>query len=969
MSLDTPRASLESDAPASDAGPEGDRPADRPSDLPGVPREVEGTVRFTLDGRDVAAAPGETIWDVARREGTTIPHLCHRPEPGYRPDGNCRACVVEVEGERVLAASCVRRPSEGMVVRTGGARAEGARRMVFELLASDMPARHEGPDPDAPFWAQAEAAGLGAPRYPGSRPGAGGAVPVDSVFHDASHPSIAVNLDACIACGLCERACREVQVNDVIGMAHRGAEAVPVFDQGDPMGLSSCVACGECVQACPTGALMERTLMDATATRREVVPERVEPSLCPFCGVGCQTEVSLVGDAIVKVDGRQGPANRGRLCVKGRFGMDYAMSPERLTVPLVRRDGAAKDPAMRLAFGEIGEVFREATWEEALDRAAGGLTAVRDAHGGAAIAGFGSAKGTNEEAYLFQKLIRQGFGTNNVDHCTRLCHASSVAALMEGVGSGAVSAPFTAADESDCIVVIGARPEQNHPVAATYLKQAAKRGAKLIVMDPRRQGLMRHATHPVVFEPGRDVAMLNAMLHVIVEEGLHDERYVQAHVDGFDALREKVADFSPEAMEPVCGVPAETLRDAARTYAQAERAIIFWGMGISQHVHGTDNARCLIALALVTGHVGRPGTGLHPLRGQNNVQGASDAGLIPIVYPDYRPVTDPDVRRRYEDAWGRSLDPARGMTVVEIVNAAARGEIKAMYVQGENPAMSDPDQRHARAALAALDHLVVQDIFLTETAWQADVVLPASAQPEKPGTYTNSNRQVQIAMPVRRPPGEARQDWKIIVEMARRCGLAWDYGSVGEVYDEMASHMSSLDGIDWAMLEREGSATYPLVGGVGQDIIFRDGFPTADGRARLVPAGLVPPDELPDDEFPMVLTTGRMLEHWHTGAMTRRATALDAQEPEAVVSMHPRDIGCMGLERGQRVTVETRRGAITLTLRADRDVTQGMLFMPFCFEEAAANVLTNPELDPYGKIPEFKFAAARIRPAEAMAAE
>lgn len=943
-------------------------------------------ITFTLDGREVTALGSETIWQVARREGTTIPHLCWRDAPGYRADGNCRACVVEIEGERTLAASCARRPAPGMVVRTASERARASRRLVFELLASDMPSREAGPDPDAAFWAQAEAAGFReAPRYPSARPGAGGAIPVGSVFHDASHPSIAVNLDACIACGLCERACREVQVNDVIGMAHRGLEALPVFDQGDPMGLSTCVACGECVQACPTGALMERTLMDETATRRAVTAERVEPSVCPFCGVGCQTEVHLVGDAIVKVDGREGPANRARLCVKGRFGMDYAMSPERLTKPLIRREGAPKDPEQRLTWATMGEVFREATWEEALDMAAGGLARARDAHGGGSVAGFGSAKGTNEEAYLFQKLIRQGFGTNNVDHCTRLCHASSVAALIEGVGSGAVSAPFTAAEEADCILVIGARPEQNHPVAATFLKQAAQRGATLIVMDPRRQGLMRHATHPVVFAPGRDVALLNAMLHTIIEEGLHDRQYIQAHVEGFEALKAKVRDFSPEAMAPVCGVPPETIRAVARAFAQAQRAIVFWGMGVSQHVHGTDNARCLIALALVTGQIGRPGTGLHPLRGQNNVQGASDAGLIPMMLPDYQLVEDADVRARFEDAWGRALDPARGLTVVEIIDAALRGEVRAMYVQGENPAMSDPDQRHAREALAALDHLVVQDIFLTETAWLADVVLPATAQPEKAGTYTNSNRQVQIAFPVRRPPGEARPDWRLIEAIAQRVGLPWDYASVEQIYAEMASHMPSLRGITWARLAREGSVTYPLEGAAaggsadgglgdagdaaedgrlaeapGREILFGEGFPTPDGRARLVPAGLVPPDELPDADYPLVLTTGRLLEHWHTGAMTRRASALDAQEPEATVSMHPRDIRSMGLRRGARVRVETRRGAVSLLLRADREVSEGMIFIPFCFEEAAANLLTNPQLDPWGKIPEFKFCAARV---------
>ena len=732
------------------------------------------------------------------------------------------------------------------------------------------------------------------------------------------------------------------------------------------MGISSCVGCGECVQACPTGALMEKSLLDFTATKRdpEVKADRVVDGLCPFCGVGCLTSVHMKGNDIIKVDGRGGVANRGKLCIKGRFGMDYVMSPERLTKPMVRRDDAPNHAGLQLTLEDMPKYFREVSWEEALERAASGFSKIMKEKSGQALCAFGSAKGSNEEAYLLQKLVRQGFGTNNIDHCTRLCHASSVAALMEGIGSGAVSAPFTAADDSDCIIVIGARPEQNHPVAATYLKQAAKRGASLIVMDPRTQGLMRHATHSVVFKPGRDVAMTNAMLHVIIEEKLYDAQYIQANVDGFEALKEKVKDFSPEAMEPVSGVDADLLRDVARTYATSERAIIFWGMGVSQHVHGTDNVRGLIALSLITGHIGRPGTGIHPLRGQNNVQGTSDAGLIPMVYPNYQPVEDPDIRAKFEDLWGRPLDPANGLTVVEIMDAICDGSINGMYCQGENPAMSDPDQNHARTALSSLDHLVVQDIFFTETAWFADVILPASAHPEKAGTFTNSNRQVQLNFPARVPPGEARQDWKLIMDVANRIGCGWTYESVADIYREMASVMKSFDNISWERLEREGTVCYPAKteDGPGDEIIFYDGFPTASGKAKIVPTDLVAPAELPDEEFPMVLTTGRMLEHWHTGAMTRRATHLNAQEPEAVVSMHPRDIGRQGLTRGQQVRVQTRRGEVTLTLRADRDVTQGMLFIPFCFVEAPANFLTNPQLDPFGKIPEFKFSAARISP-------
>jgi len=919
-------------------------------------------IRFTLDGDEVTAGPDETIWQAAKRAGVEIPHLCWLDAPGYRADGNCRACMVEVEGERTLAASCVRKPKDGMSVNTASERAAKARKMVFELLAADQPPQVRHPDPDSKFWKWARELGVEGSRLPAR----------EGFTPDPSHAAIAVNLDACIQCNLCVRACREVQVNDVIGMALRGHEAKPVFDFDDPMGKSTCVACGECVQACPTGALYEKSLMDEQAQTRAVWPDETVDSVCPYCGVGCETSVSVKDNQIVQVDGREGPANENRLCVKGRFGFDYIRHPERLTTPLMRREDAPKRGDLRINAANLWDIFREATWDEALERAAGGLRDIRDTHGGEALAGFGSAKGSNEEAYLFQKLVRTGFGTNNVDHCTRLCHASSVAALIEGIGSGGVTAPFTAVEDADCFIVIGARPEQNHPVAATYLKQAAKRGAKVIVIDPRGQELMRHASHPVRFKPGTDVALLNAMLHVIIDEQLYDEQYIQAHASGFEALKEKVADFSPEAMAPVCGVEAEYIREIARTYARAERSLIFWGMGISQHVHGTDNSRCLIALALTTGHVGRPGTGLHPLRGQNNVQGASDAGLIPMVFPDYQSVEDADVRRRYEDAWGQPLDPNRGLTVVEIMDAIHERQVRGMYILGENPAMSDPDQTHARAALATLDHLVVQDLFLTETAWHADVVLPASAHAEKLGTYTNTNRQVQLGRPAVAPPGDARQDWQLICEIARRMGLDWDYAGVPEVYEEMRALMPSLANIPWSRIEREGSVTYPADAEdePGREILFGEGFPTKDGRARIVPADLLPPDELPDQEYPMVLTTGRLLEHWHTGAMTRRAGRLNDLEPEPVASMHPREIERLGASPGEPIRVETRRGTIDLTLRADRDVSAGMVFIPFCFGEAPANLLTNPQLDPFGKIPEFKFCAARVsRLAQAQAAE
>ncbi len=916
-------------------------------------------ITFELDGVSVEAEAGETIWQVAKRQGTDIPHLCWKDAPGYRSDGNCRACMVEIEGERTLAASCIRTPGEGMKVTSQSDRASAARKMVVELLAADQPAKADAHDDLSTFWKWADVQEVSASRFPARTAPA----------PDPSHPAMRVNLDACIHCNLCVRACREVQVNDVIGLAYRGAHSKIVFDFDDPMGASTCVACGECVQACPTGALMPSSIVDQHGRGSRKADREVD-SVCPYCGVGCQITYKIRDNEIAYVEGTGGPANENRLCVKGRFGFDYVSNPERLTVPLIRKDGVAKSPQPDMDPANPLENFREATWEEALDFAASGLKRIRDENGRKALAGFGSAKCSNEEAYLFQKLVRTGFGSNNVDHCTRLCHASSVAALMETIGSGAVTAPFTAVRDSDVIIVIGASPTNNHPVAATYFKQAAKAGATLIIMDPRSHALKKYATHMLQFKPGGDVSLLNAMMHVICEEGLYDAQYVQAHTDGFDKLKEHLKKFTPEAMASVCGIEPDVIRTVARKYAKANAAIVFWGMGVSQHVHGTDNARCLISLALMTGQIGRKGTGLHPLRGQNNVQGASDAGLIPLVYPDYARVGEDANRLKFEKLWETELDPEPGLTVVEIIDAIYDGDINGMYVLGENPAMSDPDANHAREALAKLDHLVVQDIFLTETAMFADVVLPATAWPEKDGTVSNTNRQVQMGRKAIDAPGEARPDWWITQELARRIGLDWTYDAPADVFAEMKLAMPSLDNITWERLERENSVTYPCDAPdrPGNDIVFGDRFPTASGLGKFVPADIVPPDEQPDADYPFILTTGRQLEHWHTGAMTRRASNLDAIEPGPSAQMNSVDIAKFGIVPGDMVRVETRRGTIELLARADDAVPSGVVFIPFAYVEAAANVLTNPKLDPFGKIPEFKFCAARISPVEASAA-
>ena len=923
------------------------------------------SVEFKLNDQTVVGFEGESILNAAKRHGIDIPHLCYKE--GMRADGNCRACVVEIKGERTLTPSCCRNVTPGLEVLSQSLRAKKSQEMVLELLLSDMPVQghkwtEAGQHGELSDWAQAMNVTV-RPELQSLRR--------EQPSADVSHPAMAVNLDACIQCNRCVRACREEQVNDVIGYAHRGAHSQIVFDLQDPMGSSTCVACGECVQACPTGALMPKTQVGS-----QVVDKKVD-SVCPFCGVGCLLTYNIKDNRIVSVEGRDGPANHNRLCVKGRFGFDYIQHPQRLTVPLIRKAGIPKDPEaiqhLNRNAAKWSDVFREATWEEALTLGAGKLKQLRDAHGPKSLAGFGSAKGSNEEAYLFQKLVRTGFGSNNVDHCTRLCHASSVSALLEGVGSAAVSNQVNDVEHAGLIFVIGSNPTANHPVAATWMKNAAKRGAKIVLADPRVTDIGKHAWRTLQFKPDTDVAMLNALIYTVIEEGLVDQDFVQTRASNYEALKQNIQGYSPEAMAPICGVPAATLREVAREFATSKGSMILWGMGVSQHVHGTDNARCLIALVTVTGQIGKPGSGLHPLRGQNNVQGASDAGLIPMMYPNYQRVTNPEAHDWFEKFWNTPLDKQPGYTVVEIMHKALADDtdphkIRGMYVMGENPAMSDPDLNHARHALASLEHLVVQDIFMTETAWLADVVLPATAWPEKTGTVTNTDRMVQMGRQAVEAPGQARADLWIIQQIAKGMGLKWQYEGehhgVAEVYEEMRQAMHEvISGISWDRLVRDSSVTYPCLTeeDPGQPTVFKDHFATTDGRVHLVPADIIPADERPDAQFPFVLITGRQLEHWHTGSMTRRATVLDAIEPEATASMCGADLLALGVNAGDVITLASRRGEVCLRVRRDDGTPQGAVFVPFAYYEAAANLMTNAALDPFGKIPEFKYCAIAVK--------
>ncbi|MCL2394492.1 MAG: formate dehydrogenase subunit alpha [Acidimicrobiaceae bacterium] len=944
------------------------------------------TVTLEIDGTPVTAPEGTTIYDAARSAGVDIPVLCHNER--YDPVGVCRMCVVDT-GARVFAASCVRPCEEGMKVTTTSPDLERARSTLTELLISDQPPTAEDPKQTTTGdnLLLGLAKGFDLSKETTELPSG----PARGI--DTSNPVINVNHDACILCDRCVRACDDIQGNDVIGRSGKGYSTRIAFDFNNPMGSSTCVSCGECVQACPTGALTNKPIHDIPIRPRSEL-DAID-SVCPYCGVGCALTyyVDRERGAIAFAEGRDQPGSQSRLCVKGRYGWDYSASPQRLTVPLIRIDAAypkgplsadvrgeqqgrrggrrdgrpgkdrGRKPGGLVDYDEVLPSFREATWDEALDLVARRLTEIHAAGGPGAIAGFGSAKCSNEEAYLFQKLIRTGFGTNNVDHCTRLCHASSVAALFEGVGSGAVSTTYGDVANAEAVIITGSNPTANHPVASSFFKQARRRGTKIIYVDPRASTVAEHADIFVQLKPGTDVAFYNSIMHEIIRLDLVDREFIANRTSNYEELERTVADYPPEKAATITGVDADVIREVARTWGEARSAVVYWGMGISQHTTGTDNARCLIALCSITGQVGRPGTGLHPLRGQNNVQGASDAGLIPMFYPDYQGVDLAATQERFERAWGVPLNPNRGLTVTEIMHSALEPDgVRGMYMLGENPFLSDPNINLIRKALAALEFLVVQDIFLTETAEFADVILPASSYLEKDGTYTNTDRRVQLGRKVMDTPGDARVDWEIVQDIARRIGLDWNYSSASEVFEEMVPLMPSYENLSWDNLGLSGKL-YPNDDPEHSDgtiVMFDERFNTNDGLAHLVPAQWLPPRELPDAEYPLVLNTGRLLEHWHTGSMTRRSFALDTIAPEAEVYMHPKDAADRGLAHGEMVRVRSRRGAIEIRVRISHREQLGNCFVPFHFREAAANLLTIDEIDPFGKIPEFKFCAIEV---------
>ena len=892
-----------------------------------------GKVSLMIDGRKVTVEEGTTILEAAKSIGVEIPHLCYME--GLPPTSACRLCVVEVEGAKTLVPACSYPVSDGMVVWTDTERVRRARRMIIELLISDHPLDCMTCEKSGSCLLEKYAYELDVPssRFAGERH----SYPVDD-----SNPFFERDYSKCVLCGRCVTVCQEVQYQGIIDFIYRGFRTKIGAEFDLPLGETDCVSCGNCVLVCPVGALVEKA---RKRKGREWELRKVETT-CPYCGCGCTLIVHVNKEGrIVKITSDpESPVNRGWLCVKGKFGFEFTHSPDRLTKPLIKENGR----------------FREASWEEALNLVASKLKEIKEKYGPDAIAGLSSAKCTNEENYLFQKFMRAVIGTNNVDHCARLCHASTVAGLARAFGSGAMTNSIEEIANADCILVTGSNTTENHPIVALRIKEAVmKNGAKLIVADPRRIELVEFATIWLRQKPGTDVALFNGIMNVIISEGLYDEEFIRSRTEGFEEFKEFIRDYTPEAVERITGVPASKIIEAARLYAKAERASIIYSMGITQHTTGTDNVLALANLAMLTGNVGKESTGVNPLRGQNNVQGACDLGALPNVLPGYQRVDDPEIRGKFERAWGVKLPEKPGLTVVEMMHAAEEGGIKAMYIMGENPALSDPNLNRTRKALEKLEFLVVQDIFLTETAEYADVVLPAASSFEKDGTFTNTERRVQRVRKAIDPPGEAMPDWRIICELAKRMGYEMDYDSPAQIMDEIASLTPIYGGISYDRLENGGLQwPCPDRSHPGTKFLHKDRFARGLGLFHITP--YKPPAEEPDEEYPLILTTGRVLYHWHTRSMTSRVEGLNEIYPEGLIEISPEDAEELGIRDGEMVRVRSRRGETTAKAQVTERVPKGTVFMTFHFREAAANLLTNDALDPVAKIPELKVCAVRV---------
>jgi len=894
------------------------------------------TRSLTIDGAGVDVADDASVLDAVLASGGHVPHLCK--DKDQSAIGSCRTCLVAIEGVRGLRASCHTPATTGMAVTTTGDALDRVRRTVLELTAAMTAptAVSERAGVSGEFRAELQRYGAAPDRYV--------ATPRQHV--DASSPFFDIDLSACILCGRCVNACQDVQHIGAIAVAGGGRDARIAAFMDKPVGDSICTSCGQCVSVCPTGAILPKRVAEIPLVAKEVA------STCPYCGVGCGIALQVDADdrLIGVLDQPTNPSSDGMLCVKGRFGTSFVHHPDRLTQPLIRRDGK----------------LQPATWDEALDLVATKLVEHRGS-----FAALASAKGTNEDGYVFQKFVRLLMGTNSIDHCSRLCHGPSVKAMMLQIGSGATSNSYEDYERAGCLMVVGSDTSSNHPVIASRLRRAIDtHGTQLIVVNPTRIDLCDYTDLWLRPNPGTDVSLFNSIAHAILDEHLEDRDFIAARTEGFEVWRASLDAYRPEDVEHVTGVPAELVRRAARAYARPafSGSCLLWGMGVTQHTSGTDNAHSLVNLALAAGQVGKPGSGISPLRGQNNVQGCGDAGCLPDQLPGLQGA-GAEMIAKFSDSWGGELTAAPGLTATEMIEEAAVGRLDCMYVIGENPLLSEPHLAHAEEAIDRLKFLVVQEIFMTETAERADVVLPSTTFAEKDGTFTNSERRVQRVRQAIQPIGDARTDWEIVCDVARRVGRllgrstdGFEFESPSAIFDELASVAPSMAGISHARLDREGGIQWPCPtpDHPGTPILFADTFPL--GRGRFVPVAQGPAAaELPSRRFPYILNTGRVLYHWHGGTLTRRVRGLLERAPTVRVAIHPLDAADEGIADGDDVTVTSRRGEMTAQALLTEAVARKEIFVPFVkLAESAANFLTNAAYDPKSKIPEFKVCAVRI---------
>ncbi|KKM12138.1 formate dehydrogenase [Clostridiales bacterium PH28_bin88] len=891
-------------------------------------------INLTIDGRAAQVEDGTTIFNAARLLDIAIPHLCYHPMLSII--GSCRLCVVEVEGARTLPASCGTPVSEGMVVWTESERVKKARRTVIDLLLANHPEDCLTCEKTGDCRLQEYAYVYGVRRT--SFAGTFKEYPMDD-----SNPFFERDHTKCIVCGRCLFMCAENVGVHVYDYGYRGFDTKIIA--GLDMGLehSPCIFCGNCISVCPTAALQPKLIKG----KGRVFDLRKVQTICPYCGVGCALSLQVNKGTIVGVVPANGPANHNLLCVKGRFGWDFVQQEDRLKKPLIRKNGE----------------LVEASWEEAIDLVARKFKEIKDRHGPDTLAGMSSAKCTNEENYLMQKFMRAVLGTNNVDNSARLCHASTITGLAEAFGSGAATNSIAELESAGVIFIIGSNTTEAHPVVGFWVQKAHRNGAKLIVADPRKTDLAEKADYHLQHLPGTDVALLNGMLQVIIHEKLHDVEFIRERTEGFHDAWAVAEKYTPEYVERITGVPAEDLIGAARLYAQSRHGTILYAMGITQHTSGTGNVRCVANLAMATGNLGRESTGVYPLRGQNNVQGACDMGALPNYLPGYQRVVNGEVRDKFQRAWGVELPNRVGLTVVEMVDAVREGRVKGMYIMGENPMLSNPDIAAVEEGLKNLDFLVVQDIFLTETARLAHVVLPGASFAEKDGTFSNTERRVQRVRRAIPPVGESLPDWEIIARLATAMGYPMDYASPADIMEEIASVTPIYGGITYDRLGDAGLQwPCPDRDHPGTKFLHHERF--AGGLGKFAAVEYEPPAELPDGEFPYILVTGRHLYHYHTGTMSRRSYGLETFRPEAYVEVNPGTAQHLGIKEGQFVRVGSRRGEIRIKALVTDRVPKKVIFIPFHYAEAAANVLTNPALDPQAKIPELKVCAARLERAE-----